>query len=232
MSGKQRAVFAWSSGKDSAWALHVLRQRVDVEIVGLLTTVNTAADRVAMHAVRRILVELQAESLKLPLTIVDLPWPCSNADYEHAMFGALDDLIQEYGITAIAFGDLFLEDIRAYREKQFANTDLELLFPIWEMPTAALAREMIASGLKAQVICIDPKQTPREFAGRGFDAEFLDELPASVDPCGEHGEFHTFVFDGPMFTTPIDITVGETIERDGFVFTDIKPVLPAGRHQK
>ena len=232
MSGKQRAVFAWSSGKDSAWALHVLRQRVDVEIVGLLTTVNTAADRVAMHAVRRILVDLQAESLKLPLTIVDLPWPCSNAGYEHAMFGALDDLIQEYGITAIAFGDLFLEDIRAYREKQFANTDLELLFPIWEMPTAALAREMIASGLKAQVICIDPKQTPREFAGRGFDAEFLDELPASVDPCGEHGEFHTFVFDGPMFTTPIDITVGETIERDGFVFTDIKPVLPAGRHQK
>ena len=224
MSGKQRAVFAWSSGKDSAWALHVLRQRVDVEIVGLLTTVNKAANRVAMHAVRRALVELQAESLTLPLAIVGLPWPCSNADYERAMFAALDNLIQERGITAIAFGDLFLEDIRAYREKQLASTDLELLFPIWKLPTAALAREMIASGLKAQVTCIDPKQIPREFAGRKFDAEFLDELPESVDPCGERGEFHTFVFDGPMLTTPIDITVGETIERDGFVFTDIRPV--------
>ncbi len=220
---KRRLLLSWSSGKDSAWCLHTLRQRADIELVGLLTTFNETADRVAMHAVRRQLVEQQAAATGLPLIPVFLPWPCSNAEYEAALQLALERAQAELEVDAIAFGDLFLEDIRSYRETQMAALALEPLFPIWRQPTDELARTMIDSGVKAHLTCVDPKQCPAEFAGREFDLTLLNELPASVDPCGENGEFHTFVFDGPMFDKPIDVCVGETVERDGFVFADVLP---------
>ena len=220
---KRRLLLSWSSGKDSAWCLHTLRQQADIEVVGLLTTFNEKADRVAMHAVRRQLVEQQAAAAGLPLIPVFLPWPCSNAEYEAALKSALEQAQAESEIDAIAFGDLFLEDIRRYRETQMVALDIEPLFPIWQQPTAELARTMIDGGVKAYLTCVDPKQCPVEFAGQEFDFTLLNELPASVDPCGENGEFHTFVFDGPMFDAPIGVRVGETIERDGFVFADILP---------
>lgn len=220
---KRRLLLSWSSGKDSAWCLHTLRQQADIEVVGLLTTFNEKADRVAMHAVRRQLVEQQAAAAGLPLIPVFLPWPCSNAEYEAALKSALEQAQAESEIDAIAFGDLFLEDIRGYRETQMAALSIEPLFPIWQQPTAELARTMIDGGVKAYLTCVDPKQCPAEFAGREFDFTLLNELPASVDPCGENGEFHTFVFDGPMFDTPIDVRVGQTVERDGFVFADVLP---------
>ena len=220
---KRRLLLSWSSGKDSAWCLHTLRQRADIELVGLLTTFNETADRVAMHAVRRQLVEQQAAAAGLPLIPVFLPWPCSNAEYEAALQSALERAQAELEVDTIAFGDLFLEDIRSYRETQMGALGIEPLFPIWQQPTDALARAMINGGVKAYLTCVDPKQCPAEFAGREFDFTLLNELPASVDPCGENGEFHTFVFDGPMFDTPIDVRVGETIERDGFVFADVLP---------
>lgn len=220
---KRRLLLSWSSGKDSAWCLHMLRQQADIELVGLLTTFNEKADRVAMHAVRRQLVEQQAAAAGLPLIPVFLPWPCSNAEYEAALKSALEQAQAESEIDAIAFGDLFLEDIRRYRETQMVALDIEPLFPIWQQPTAELARTMIDGGVKAYLTCVDPKQCPVEFAGQEFDFTLLNELPASVDPCGENGEFHTFVFDGPMFDAPIGVRVGETIERDGFVFADILP---------
>lgn len=220
---KRRLLLSWSSGKDSAWCLHTLRQQADIELVGLLTTFNENADRVAMHAVRRQLVEQQAAAAGLPLIPVFLPWPCGNAEYEAILQSALEKAQAELAVDAVAFGDLFLEDIRSYRETQMAALDIEPLFPIWQQPTAELARTMIVGGVKAFLTCVDPKQCPAEFAGREFDCTLLNELPASVDPCGENGEFHTFVFDGPMFDTPIDVCVGETVERDGFVFADVLP---------
>ena len=221
---KHRLLLSWSSGKDSAWCLHMLRQQADIDVVGLITTFTETADRVAMHAVRRRLVEEQAESAGLPLVPVFLPWPCSNADYEAAFRSAMERARSEYGIDAIAFGDLFLEDIRSYREGQMQTLGLEPLFPIWRQPTDEIARAMIAGGVKAYLTCVDPKQCPADFAGREFDFVLLNELPVGVDPCGENGEFHTFVFDGPMFATAIDVRVGETVERDGFVFADILPL--------
>ncbi len=218
----KKALIAWSSGKDSAWALHCLLNGKDVEIVGLLTTFNEAFDRVAMHAVRRELVEAQAEAAGLPLRAVQLPWPCSNADYERLM-GEVCRAAADEGIEAIAFGDLFLADIRAYRERQLVGTGIEPIFPLWEIPTDRLAREMIAGGLKARLTCIDPV-LPREFAGREFDLKLLEDLPEGVDPCGENGEFHTFVYDGPMFRSPIAIEGGEVVDRDGFTFADLVPV--------
>lgn len=218
---KHRLLLSWSTGKDSAWCLHTLRQQADIEVVGLLTTFNEKADRVAMHAVRRQLAEQQAAAAGLPLIPVFLPWPCSNAEYEAALQSALEQAQAELAVDAIAFGDLFLEDIRSYRETQMAALGMEPLFPIWQQPTDELARTMIAGGVKAYLTCVDPKQCPAEFAGREFDFTLLNELPASVDPCGENGEFHTFVFDGPMFDRPIDVRVGETVERDGFVFADV-----------
>jgi uncharacterized protein (TIGR00290 family) len=218
----KRVLLSWSSGKDSAWTLHVLRQQKDVELAGLLTTFNAAAGRVAMHAVRRELVEAQAAAAALPLWSVELPWPCSNAQYEARMHDVIERARQA-GITHIAFGDLFLEDIRAYRERQLAGTGLEPLFPIWGTPadTPALARRMLAADLRAVLTCVDPKQLEGRFVGRWFDAELLTDLPASVDPCGERGEFHTFCCAGPMFTAPIAVQLGEAVLRDGFWFVDV-----------
>jgi len=215
-----RVALSWSSGKDSAWSLHLLRQDPTVEIVALVTTLNEQFDRVAMHAVRRELLELQAESLGVPLWTVPLPWPCSNEEYERRMRDLCTRAIDK-GVEAMAFGDLFLADIRAYREKQLAGTGLEPLFPVWQIPTGQLAAEMVASGLKAKITCIDPKVLPVEFAGRDFDLQFLADLPSGIDPCGENGEFHSFVYDGPGFRHPIEVSVGEIVERDGFVFADL-----------
>ncbi|HEY3253960.1 MAG TPA: hypothetical protein VGJ91_08440 [Polyangiaceae bacterium] len=217
-----RTLLSWSSGKDSAWALHALRQSAQFEVVGLLTTVNLAADRVAMHAVRSELLRAQADALGLPLHPVGIPQPCSNEQYEAAMTAAIARATAD-GITAMAFGDLFLEDIRSYRVERLAGTGIEPIFPIWGIPTAELARQMIDSGLRARLTCVDPKQLPARFIGREFDRSLLDELPPGVDPCGERGEFHTFAYDGPMFQRPLLIQAGEVVERDGFVFADLLP---------
>jgi uncharacterized protein (TIGR00290 family) len=216
---KQVAV-SWSSGKDSAWSLHLLRQDPHIEVVALFTTLNEQFDRVAMHAVRRELLELQAKSVGLPLWTVPLPWPCSNEEYEVRMRALCARAVAEH-VDAIAFGDLFLADIRAYRENQLASTGLAPLFPVWQIPTADLARTMIASGLRAKITCVDPKVLPAEFAGRDFDSQFLADLPPQIDPCGENGEFHSFVYDAPGFRQPINVSVGEIVERDGFVFADL-----------
>ncbi len=221
----KRALLSWSSGKDSAWTLHVLRQEPGVEVVGLLTTFNEAADRVAMHAVRRVLVEAQARATDLPLWPVSLPWPCPSGVYEARMEEAIERARRD-GVTHIAFGDLFLEDIRDYRERKLAGTGIEPLFPVWttQNDTPRLAREMLAAGLQAALTCVDPKQLDARFVGRWFDADFLAELPAGVDPCGERGEFHTFCCAGPMFARPIPVLVKESSLRDGFWFADVVPV--------
>lgn len=216
----KRILLAWSSGKDSAWALHLLRQSGEFEVAGLLTTFNEAFDRVAMHAVRHELVEAQAAAAGLPLWRVDIPWPCPDDEYERRMAATCQWAIAE-GIEAIAFGDLYLEDVRAYRERQLAPTGLTPLFPLWKLPTDKLIREMIAGGQRAVITCVDPKKLGHEFAGREIDLALVEELPADVDPCGENGEFHTFVFAGPAFSKPIEVRVGEVVERDGFVFADV-----------
>jgi uncharacterized protein (TIGR00290 family) len=216
----KRILLAWSSGKDSAWALHLLRQSGEYEVAGLLTTFNEAFDRVAMHAVRRELVEAQAAAVGLPLWPVDIPWPCTNEEYERRMAATCMQALAE-GIEAIAFGDLYLEDVRAYRERQLAPTGLTPLFPLWKIPTDKLIREMIAGGQRAVITCVDPRKLGREFAGREIDLALVGELPAGVDPCGENGEFHSFVFAGPAFSKPIDVRAGEVVERDGFVFADV-----------
>jgi uncharacterized protein (TIGR00290 family) len=213
-------LLCWSSGKDSAWTLHALRRRPDVEVVGLLTTINTEYERVAMHAVRVALLEAQAEAAGLPLWQVPIPNPCSNQEYESAMGDAVRKALAA-GITMMAFGDLFLEDVRRYRETQLAGTGLTPIFPIWGLPTDILARDMVAAGLRARLTCVDPKQLPASFAGREFDAALLADLPVGVDPCGERGEFHTFAYDGPMFRYPVPIQTGEIVTRDGFVFADL-----------
>ncbi|HUS32189.1 MAG TPA: hypothetical protein VMZ53_27000 [Kofleriaceae bacterium] len=210
-----RAWMSWSSGKDSAHALAAVR----ADVVGLVTTVSAAYDRVAMHAVRRALLERQAAALRLPLTVVELPTPCTNDEYE-ARFGAALVRAREEGVTHIVFGDLFLADVRAYRERQLAAVGLTPVFPLWQRDTRELAHEMIASGLRARLTCVDPRVLERTFAGREFDESLLADLPASVDPCGERGEFHTFVTHSPLFSTPIAVTLGEVVERDGFVFAD------------
>jgi len=191
-------------------------------VVALLTTFNSQADRVAMHAVRRTLVETQAERTGLPLWPVDLPWPCSNAEYEDRMRAVCLRAIAE-GITAMAFGDLFLQDIRDYRIRQLQGSGIEPLFPVWMVPTGDLASEMIASGVKAKVTCVDPSKLEKSLAGRDFDRSFLDALPEGIDPCGENGEFHTFVYASPAFSRPIGVQAGEVVERDGFVFADVLP---------
>jgi len=216
----KRTLVSWSSGKDSAWCLHLLRQQNEYEIVGLLTTFNQAANRVAMHAVHRSLVEAQANAAGIPLWDVDLPWPCPNADYECIMKEKCKDAVQE-GIEGIAFGDLFLTDIRAYREKQLENSGLQPIFPVWGMPTRELASAMIKSGLRAKLTCVDPKLLAPEFAGRGFDERLLSEFSPDIDRCGENGEFHTFVYAGPMFQHDLSVEVGEIVSRDGFVFADL-----------
>ncbi|HYV37776.1 MAG TPA: ATP-binding protein, partial [Gemmataceae bacterium] len=221
---KPRTLLSWSSGKDSAWTLHVLRQQNEVEIVGLVTTFNEAVNRVAMHAVRRELVEAQALAAGLPLWPVHLPWPCSNEEYETRMTRLISQA-KEKEITHFAFGDLFLQDIRAYREKQLSGTGITPLFPLWSTPAdmPVLARTMLGGGLRAILTCVDPKQLDGRFVGRQFDADLLAELPATVDPCGERGEFHTFCYGGPMFTKDLSVHVGERVERDGFHFADVLP---------
>lgn len=217
----KRVLLSWSSGKDSAWALHILRQQPDIELVGLLTTLNTEFERVAMHGTRHSVLKAQAIAAQLPLWVVPLPWPCSNEIYEQRMAEVCDRAIREE-IDAVAFGDLFLPDIRAYREAQLKPTGLEPLFPLWEIPTDALAQDMLSGGLCAKLVCVDTKQLPGSFAGREFDAALLHDLPPTIDPCGERGEFHTCVYDGPMFTTPIKLEAGEVVHRDGFVYADFQ----------
>ena len=218
-------MLSWSSGKDSAWALHLLGQQQNVRVIALLTTFNAAADRVAMHAVRRMLAEQQAQRTGLPLWQIPLPWPCSNADYECLMRGMCERAVSE-GATHVAFGDLFLEDIREYREKQLHGSGLTPLFPLWRLPTRFLAEQMIACGVRAKVTCVDPKKLDQCFAGREFDMKFLADLPTGVDSCGENGEFHTFVYDAPVFNSAIPVKSGEIVTRDGFVFADVLPREP------
>jgi uncharacterized protein (TIGR00290 family) len=218
----KRTLLSWSSGKDSAWSLHVMRQSGRYDVTGLLTTITRDYDRVAMHGVRRELVEEQARAAGVALWPVEIPAACTNAEYEDAMREAMQRACAE-GIECIAFGDLFLRDIREYREQKLAGSGVAPIFPLWEIPTDALAREMIAAGLRARLTCIDPRVMPRAFAGADFDTEFLDALPKNVDPCGERGEFHTFAYAGPMFGRSIEIVVGDTVDRDGFVFTDVQP---------
>lgn len=216
-----RIAVSWSSGKDSAWMLHVLNDSHPGAVHALLTTVNEAFDRVAMHGVRRQLVEAQAQAAGLPLRVVPLPWPCPNDEYERRMRGAVDALTAE-GFTHVAFGDLFLEDVRQYREERLAGTGLAPLFPLWKTSsTAGLARAMIDAGLEARITCLDPRVLDRSFAGRRFDDALLQDLPPEVDPCGERGEFHTFAYAGPMFGTPIRVAPGAVVERDGFVFREM-----------
>jgi uncharacterized protein (TIGR00290 family) len=220
MAGMKRVLVSWSSGKDSAWALYLIRQNADYEVVGLLTTVNTEFDRVAMHGTRRTLLEAQAQAAELPLWVVPLPWPCSNQIYESRMHDICLRAVGE-GVEAVVFGDLFLADVRAYREAQMKATGLHPLFPLWRLPTAPLAREMIAGGLRARLTCVDTRQLSGCFAGREFDAALLDQLPPEVDPCGERGEFHTCVYAGPMFSAPIPVETGEIVNRDGFAYADL-----------
>ena len=222
MTTRQKALVSWSSGKDSAWTLHVLRQHGAYDVRGLLTTVNARYDRVAMHAVRIALLRAQAAAANVPLWEVPIPDPCSNAEYESVMRDVIARA-QAEGISAMAFGDLYLEDIRAYRETQLAGTGIEPVFPLWRRPTRALAEEIIAGGVQATLTCVDPRKLARAFAGRRFDTTLLEALPQGVDPCGENGEFHTFVHAGPMFAAPIAVNVGEVVERDGFVFADVIP---------
>src|ERR1017187_5028210 len=224
----KRILLSWSGGKDSAWALLLLRQQPQYEVVALLTTINEKFRRVAIHGFREELLDQQAESIGLPLWKVDLPFPCSNADYESRMAQVCARAVAE-GLHGIAFGDLFLEDIRAYRIEKLAGTGLEPIFPVWTpdlgISTADLASQMIAAGLRAHLTCIDPRHLSPSFAGRTFHAQLLAALPAGVDPCGERGEFHTFAFAGPIFSRTISVLPGETVERDNFIYADLLPTL-------
>jgi uncharacterized protein (TIGR00290 family) len=217
--GRPKAWLAWSSGKDSAWSLHTVRQSGEFDVVALFTTVNRTHERVAMHAVRESLLEMQAARAGLPLVKVPIPSPCPNEIYEQAMSDAMARARIE-GVRHVIFGDLFLEDIRAYREKNLAACEMTPVFPLWGRDTRLLAEEMLAGGLSSYLTCVDPRKLDRAFAGRRFDQSLLVDLPRDVDPCGENGEFHTFANAGPMFCEPIPLTRGEVVERDGFVFAD------------
>lgn len=221
-NARQRVLVSWSSGKDSAWMLHVLTRDPEIQIGALLTTTNEQFDRVAMHAVRRALLKEQARAAGIPLWTVPLPWPCSNDEYETRMREVVKQAVAD-GFTHVAFGDLFLEDVRRYREERLANSGLTPLFPLWGLPTSELALQMIEGGLRAVLTCVNPHLLDRSFAGREFDKAFLNAIPADVDPCGERGEFHSFVYDGPMFDWPVAVRLGEIVERDGFVFADVLP---------
>lgn len=227
-NSRPKVWLSWSSGKDSSWALHVLRSQGEVEVVGLLTTINQDASRVAMHAVRDQLLDLQAAASGLPVFKVHIPSPCPNEVYEQAMSEAMTHAKAD-GINAMAFGDLFLEDVRRYRLERMANTGIDCLFPLWGLDTAELARTMVGSGLQAHVTCIDPNQLDASFVGRTFDQQFLDDLPKGADPCGENGEFHSFAYEGPIFNQPIPVVAGEVVERGGFVFADLLPGQSGGQ---
>ncbi|MFL5404020.1 MAG: ATP-binding protein [Gemmatimonadales bacterium] len=221
--GAKRVALSWSGGKDAAWALHRLRASPHVEVSALVTTVVTDFNRVAMHGVRAELVVTQAAAAGVPLVQVPLPWPCQNEEYERRMVAALAALRDHHGVTHVAFGDLFLEDVRAYRERMLAGSGLTPLFPLWLEPTQALVNEMLDSGVQARIVCLDPKQVDRQLAGRKLDAPLLAGLPDGVDRCGERGEFHTFVTAGPMLSRPVAVMPGEVVEREGFVYADLVP---------
>jgi uncharacterized protein (TIGR00290 family) len=214
-----KILLSWSSGKDSAWALHLLNRQHPGAVAGLLTTVNEAVDRVAMHAVRRDVLEAQAAAAGLPLIVVPIPHPCPNEEYESRMGRAVASAV-EAGFTHVAFGDLFLEDVRKYREDRLAGSGLQPLFPVWGIPTRSLAEEMIASGLRARLACVDTRVLDGSFVGREFDRALLDDLPSTIDPCGEKGEFHSCVYAGPMFRAPIRLEPGEIVSREPFVWRD------------
>ena len=216
-----KILVSWSSGKDSAWALHVIRRDRLGEVGALLTSFNDAVGRVSMHGVREEIVRAQADAAGLPLVSVRLPWPCTNEIYEQRMGAAVVEAVRN-GFTHVAFGDLFLDDVRKYREDHLAGTGLMPIFPLWGLPTAQLARDMIEGGIRARVSTVDPRALSREFAGREFDAKLLADLPPTVDPCAERGEFHTCVTAGPMFARPIPLETGEVVEREGFVFCDLR----------
>lgn len=222
---RPRAWLSWSSGKDAAYALHALRHSGTVEVVGLLTTVTSAFGRVSMHGVREALLDAQADALGLPLEKVRIPYPCPNETYEAAMRATLERA-RAVGVETVAFGDLFLEEIRGYRERRLSEIGFHAVFPLWGRPTAALAEEMIDRGVRARVSCLDPRRLPPRFAGSTFDRAFLRAIPPEVDPCGERGEFHTFVTDAPGFRHPLRVDVGASVERDGFLFTDLVPSAP------
>ena len=220
MPQKPKTFVSWSSGKDCAFALWQAQAAGEHDISGLLTTTNEAFDRVAMHGTRNNLLRRQAEAAGLALMEVALPWPCSNEDYASRMLAACDRM-KSQGVSHVVYGDLFLEDICAYRDEKMAEAGLTPVYPLWKRDTRQLARDMIDAGLKAVVVCIDPKKLDASFAGRWFDERFLKDLRESIDPCGENGEFHTCVVDGPMFSAPIKVEIGETVERDGFVYADV-----------
>jgi len=217
---KPKALIAWSTGKDSAWALHQARLADEYEIVGALTTITENFQRVSMHGVRLEILGAQLKAANLPLVPVMIPFPCPNEIYEERM-GVVVKAAAAMGVTKIIFGDLFLEDIRAYREEKLRGTGIDAVFPLWKIPTGKLARDMIAGGLKARVVCVDPKKVPIPFAGAWFDKKLLATLPPDVDPCAENGEFHTCVLGGPMFEKNINVKVGEIIQRGDFVFADL-----------
>lgn len=221
-TGRKKTLISWSSGKDSAWALHILRQDPNIDIVGLFCTVNKLFDRVTMHGVRSELLKQQAESVGLPLDIIDIPYPCSNDQYVEIMTAFIMN-VKKKGIECFAFGDLFLENVRLYRETLLQGTGIAPLFPIWGISTKILSQQMVSSGLKAMITCINAKLLSPEYAGREYNKFFLEDIPTSIDPCGENGEFHSFAFDGPMFRYPIKVIVGETIHRDDAHFTDLIP---------
>ncbi|MCU1222406.1 MAG: ATP-binding protein [Edaphobacter sp.] len=224
----KKILLSWSGGKDSAWALHLLRSGGEFVVGGLVTTVNERFRRVAIHGFREELLERQAEMAGMPLWKVDLPFPCSNADYEERMAALCKQAVKE-GFEGMAFGDLFLEEIRAYRVERLAGTGLEPVFPVWGVPTDRLAAQMMAGGLRARLTCVDPRKVAAEFAGREWDEALLRELPVGVDPCGENGEFHSFAWAGPMFSGEIRVEVGERVERDGFAYADLVPTLTTPR---
>ena len=233
---RKRTLLSWSSGKDSAWALNVLRHDPEIELVGLFTTINAKYRRVAMHAVRLRLLELQAEATGLPLQLIEIPDPCSNQQYEAAMQQFVEGAIAQ-GVECMAFGDLFLQDIRDYREKNLRGTGITPIFPLWNKPTDRLANEMLDAGVRAIITSVDPRKLPSHFVGREWSKTLLAELPAGVDPCAENGEFHTVVVAGPMFRRPIPVEIGETVEREGFFFADVLPMeaklgSPGGRAEK
>jgi uncharacterized protein (TIGR00290 family) len=221
---KKKTLLSWSSGKDSAWALHVLKQDPEIDIAGLFCTVNKEFGRVAMHGVRVELLRKQAQSTGLSLHMIEIPYPCSDNEYADIMKQFVKEA-QGNSIENFAFGDLFLEDVRKYREENLKGTGITPVFPLWGIPTGVLSKEMVSGGLKAVVTCIDPNHLTNDFAGRLYDKSFLTDIPAGVDPCGEKGEFHSFAFDGPMFNFPIEVFLGEIVERDGFVFSDLLPVI-------
>jgi uncharacterized protein (TIGR00290 family) len=221
---RARVALSWSGGKDAAWALHQLRARPEVEVVALVTTVVSAFGRVAMHGVRADLVRVQSRAAGVELVEVPLSWPSTNAEYEQRVGAALAELRRGLGVTHVAFGDLFLEDVRAYRERMLQGTGLTPLFPLWLEPTGRLMETMLSEGVEARIVCLDPRRVGRELAGRALDPALLAKLPVTVDPCGERGEFHTFVTAGPMLSEPVRVAPGEIVEREGFVYADLLPV--------